>query len=99
MDDIPPDEEIESGKDEVVLLRFSRSWPHSIVEWTRRRRNIGSQSFPLESGTVKSDANPPDWDALRTQALAEAGAGGDQAASGLEPTKTPSLWARITGRG
>jgi hypothetical protein len=70
----PPDEEIKAGKDELVMLRYSSSWPKAEVEWTRRRRSSGSQSFPVLSGKVESTDRPTDWAALRTQALEAAGA-------------------------
>ena len=94
----PPDEEVEAGSDELILLRYSRLWPHSAVEWTRRRRNSGSQSFPLRSGVVRSDSSPPDWGALRDDALAAAGASPQAASADHAKTSRKSIWGRLTAR-
>jgi hypothetical protein len=77
MTDKPPDEEVEAGRGELVMLRYSRVWPKAMVEWTRRHPSSGSQSFPIRSGTVQSTERPPDWAALRAQALEAAGVRAD----------------------
>jgi len=73
MVELPADEEIEIGREELVLLRYSSSWPAYTIEWTRRHRSSGSQSFPLTSGTVRSTTHPPNWHSIRSEALNQAG--------------------------
>lgn len=97
MGDKPPDEEIEAGRDELIMLRYSMSWPVASVEWTRRRRSAGSQSFPLSSGAVSSKDTSIDWTALRSQALEAAGAGDSKDSDG-EARPKRSLFSRLLTR-
>ena len=73
MEDLPADEEVEDA-DELIVLRYASSWPVFTLSWTRRRRHADGESFPVRSGVIRSTARPPDWAAMREEALAEAGA-------------------------
>jgi hypothetical protein len=70
MEEIRPSETVDLEGGELVLLRYLRMWPHYSVEWTLRRRSPdGESSFPVAQGQVQTTNLPPDWDALRAQAL------------------------------
>ena len=96
--EIPPDEEIEAGSTEVILLRYARSWPHSTVEWTLRRQNLGSQSFPIQAGVVRSESNPPDWAALRADALAAAEVSREAGSATSDKAPNRSLLGKLLAR-
>lgn len=72
MEELRPEEEVELNREEFIVLRFGRVWPHHLVEWTRRRKSTEGSSFPLRSGAVRTTDNPPDWESLRSQALVAA---------------------------
>ncbi len=90
-----PEEEVEVSREEFVVLRYSRVWPDYVVTWIRRRRESHESSFPVATGDIKSRTDPPDWDAMRAQALEAAGAPA-QASAG-EPAHRP-LMGRLFGR-
>ncbi|HEV3309140.1 MAG TPA: hypothetical protein VG815_01270 [Chloroflexota bacterium] len=101
MVELPEEEEIAQGREELVVLRYTSSWPKYTVEWTRRRRAKDGQSFPISGGVAATTDHPPDWQALRAEALTAAGA--DPAstsapASDATPEPNRSLLSRLLRR-
>lgn len=101
MVELPEEEEIAQGREELVVLRYTSSWPKYTVEWTRRRRAKDGQSFPIASGNTATTDHPPDWQALRADALTAAGAD-PTSTSAPAPNETPessrSLLSRLLRR-
>ncbi len=90
MREIPSEEEVTAGRDEVVLLRYDRKWPDYVVEWSRRR-HVGESTFPLTSGVIVSRGTEPDWNKMREEALQAAGGASMPAESTAPvPDKTDS---------